>query len=84
MKTKIFTFMTLAVFSAVSAQTEQQSNKDTTSVNRQISKEPDPKTLDAVKVTERESAATKPKHASKTKDTTTKDTTRVKKNTRGK
>ena len=45
------------------------SNKDTTSVNRQLQKEADMKTMDAVKTNDHESAV-KPKNASKTKDTT--------------
>jgi hypothetical protein len=76
----LFYIAALGFFGLVSAQNENQPvatpNKDTTSVNRQLQKEADMKTMDAVKTQDHEKPVLKPKNASK------KDTTKVKKRAR--
>jgi len=70
----------LGCLGTVSAQVENQPvtppNTDTTSVNRQIQKEADLKTMDAVKTQDHPKPVLKPKKAS------SKDTTKVKKRAR--
>lgn len=66
----------LTMFSAMnlSAQIEKQqaviAGKDTTTVNRQLQKDSDLKTMDAVKTQDHGKSVPKPKNASKSKDTT--------------
>lgn len=82
MKKLFYTGIMLTAFSFASAQTEQKQlmstapQKDTTTVNRQLQKESDLKTMDAVKTQDHE----KPVPKAKANDTskTRKDATKVK------
>ena len=85
MKKLFYTVMMLVTFSLVSAQTEQKqpmsaaSQKDTTSVNRQIQQESDLKTMDAVKTQDHEKTVPKVKAENATR--VKKDSTKLKRNT---
>ncbi len=73
MKMLLYTLPMLAA-GVVSAQNDKtpvmSADKDTTSVNRQIQKESDLKTMDAVKTQDHEKPVPKPKNVLKAKDTT--------------
>jgi alpha-L-arabinofuranosidase len=75
MKKLVYIFL-MIVFGYAQAQDDKQpvsvtSSKDTTSVNRQLQKESDMKTMDAVKTQDHEKPVPKkPKNAAKNKDTT--------------